>query len=171
MDSGAGSGAMQVGVISNSGASCVLSADACDFLELPLAELGESAVAELDALLPPFSRSRNPIDLTAMLLAEPSLLGRAVDTVLRDPGCNALSLSLLAMAGAGYDVPRFAADTARAVRACGKPAVFSSPDPRVRGAFAAEGIAVFASEYDALAALKEHGVHREAVGPSTWEFP
>jgi acyl-CoA synthetase (NDP forming) len=120
-------------------------------------------VAELDAMLPAFSRSRNPVDLTAMLLTDASLLGRAVDTVLRDPGCTALALSLLAMAGAGYDVPRFAADTGQAVRACGKPAVFSSPDPRVRSAFAAEGIAVFASEHEAIAALKEHCVHREAI--------
>jgi acyl-CoA synthetase (NDP forming) len=155
-------GPLNVGVVSNSGASCVLSADACDFLELPLADLAEATVAELDALLPAFSRSRNPIDLTAMLLVEPSLLGRAVDAVLRDPGCHALSLSLLALAGAGYDVPRFAGDTARAVRASGKPAVFSSPDARVRGAFAAEGVAVFNSEYDALAALKEHRIHQDA---------
>jgi acyl-CoA synthetase (NDP forming) len=154
---------MQVGVISNSGASCVLAADACDSLELPLAGLAGSTVAELEAMLPAFSRSRNPVDLTAMLLTDASLLGRAVDTVLRDPGCTALALSLLAMAGAGYDVPRFAADTGQAVRACGKPAVFSSPDPRVRSAFAAEGIAVFASEHEAIAALKEHCVHREAI--------
>jgi len=159
------SGPLQVGVISNSGASCVISADVCDFLELPLASLAPSTVAELDALLPPFSRSRNPIDLTAMLLAEPSLLGHAVDAVMRDPGCNALSLSLLALAGAGYDVPRFAADMARAVRASGKAAVFNSPDPRVRGAFAAEGIAVFPSEHDALSALKDHHAHRQALGP------
>jgi hypothetical protein len=98
-----------------------------------------------------------------MLLAEPSLLGSAVDAVLRDPGCNALSLSLLALAGAGYDVPRFARDTASAVRACGKAAVFNSPDPRVRGAFAAEGIAVFASEHEALSALKDHRIHRAAM--------
>jgi acyl-CoA synthetase (NDP forming) len=162
---GPAAGPLQVGVISNSGASCVLSADACDFLELSLAALSQSTVAELDALLPPFSRSRNPIDLTAMLLAQPSLLGHAVDAVLRDPGCNALSLSLLALAGTGYDVPRFAADMARCVRTSGKAAVFNSTDPRVRGAFAAEGIAVFSSEHEALSALKEHHTHRQALGP------
>ena len=170
-DSGPAKGPMRVGVISNSGASCVLSADACDFLELPLALLAPSTVAELDALLPPFSRSRNPIDLTAMLLVEPGLLGRAVDVLLGDPGCDALSLSLLALAGAGYDVPRFAGDMARSVRGSGKAAVFSSPDPRVRGAFAAEGIAVFSSEHEALAALKEHHAHREALSPPAGPAP
>ena len=159
----AGASSFEVGVISNSGASCVMSADACDALDLPLATLSDATVGELDALLPAFSRSRNPIDLTAMLLADAGLLGRAVATVLQDPGCSALSLSLLAVAGVGYDVPRFAADTGRALRASSKPTVFSSPDPRVRKAFAAEGIAVFASEHEAIAALKEHRVHREAI--------
>jgi len=154
---------LRVGVISNSGASCVLSADACDALEIPLATLTGATVTALDAWLPPFSRSRNPIDLTAMLLTDPSLLGRAVDAILQDPECSALALSLLAVAGAGYDVTRFAADTGRAVRAGGKPAVFSSPDPRVRTAFAAEGIAVFASEHEALGALKDHAAHGGAL--------
>jgi len=165
---GAGTGGnFQVGVISNSGASCVMAADACDALELPLAELSDATVGELDTLLPPFSRSRNPIDLTAMLLTDACLLGRAVGIVLQDPGCSALALSLLAVAGPGYDVPRFAADAGRAVRSSRKPAVFSSPDPRVRNAFAAEGIAVFASEHEAIAALKEHRVHREACAQPT----
>jgi acyl-CoA synthetase (NDP forming) len=154
---------LQVGVMSNSGASCVLAADACDALELSLARLADATVAELDALLPPFSRSRNPLDLTAMLLADPSLLGRAVTALLQDAGCTALALNLLAVAGAGYDVNRFAADTAQAVRTSGKPAVFSSPDPRVRAAFAAAGIAVFESEHEALTALKEHRAHRDAI--------
>jgi acyl-CoA synthetase (NDP forming) len=154
---------LQVGVISNSGASCVLAADACDVLELPLAQLGEATLAELDALLPPFSRSRNPVDLTAMLLADPSLLGRTVTALLQDAGCTGLALNLLAVAGAGYDIARFAADTARAARACGKPTVFSSPDPRVRIMFTNAGIAAFESEHEALAALKEHRAHRDAI--------
>jgi hypothetical protein len=99
------------------------------------------------------------VDLTAMLLAEPALLGRAVDLLLRDPQCDALALSLLALAGPGYDVPRFAAETAAALRAHGKPAVFVSPDHRLRGVFAAQGMAVFMSEGEAMAALKAHAAH------------
>jgi hypothetical protein len=94
-----------------------------------------------------------------MLLADPALLGRSVAAVLEDPHCDALSLSLLAVAGAGYDVPRFAAETAAAVHARRKPAVFSSPDNRVRQAFAAQGLAVFASEYEAIGAVKDYAVH------------
>lgn len=152
-------GTPRVGVISNSGASCVMSADACDAQGLLLARFAPETVAELDALLPPFSRSRNPVDLTAMLLADPALLGRSVATVLNDPHCDALKLSLLAVAGAGYDVPRFAAETAAAVQASGKPAVFSSPDSGVRQAFTSQGLAVFSSECEAIAALRDYAVH------------
>jgi acyl-CoA synthetase (NDP forming) len=163
LDSASRPSPLQVGVISNSGASCVLAADACDVLELPLAQLGDATLTQLDALLPPFSRSRNPVDLTAMLLADPSLLGRTVTALLQDAGCTGLALNLLAVAGAGYDIARFAADTALAVRACGKPAVFSSPDPRVRIMFANAGIAAFESEHEALTALKDHRAHRDAI--------
>jgi acyl-CoA synthetase (NDP forming) len=151
--------APRVGVISNSGASCVMGADACEQQGLPLASLGPDTVAALDALLPSFSRSRNPVDLTAMLLTDPGLLGRSVELVLQDANCDALALSLLALAGTGYDVPRFAAETAAAVRAQRKPAVFSSPDSRLQRAFAAQGLPVFAWEGDAVAALKAHAAH------------
>lgn len=150
----------RVAVVSNSGASCVMGADACEAQGLQLAKFAPQTIATLDALLPPFSRSRNPVDLTAMLLADASLLGRSLQAVLPDPGCDALALSLLAVAGAGYDVARFAAETAAAVQAARKPAAFSSPDPRLRQAFAAQGMAVFASEREAMAALAGHGRHR-----------
>lgn len=149
----------RVCIVSNSGASCVMAADACDAHGLPLAQLTPATLAEMDVLLPPFSRSRNPIDLTAMLLADPSLLGRSIQLALQDAQCDALVLSLLAVAGAGYDVPRFASETAAAVHASGKPAAFSALDPRVRQAFAAQGLAVFASENEAVAALKHFANH------------
>lgn len=149
----------RVGVVSNSGASCVMGADACEAQGLPLAQLSAATVAGLDALLPSFSRSRNPVDLTAMLLTDPMLLGRSVQVVLQDAQCDALALSLLAVAGTGYDVPRFAAETAAAVHASRKPAVFSAADARVRQAFAAQGLAVFACEGEAIAALKAHAAH------------
>jgi acyl-CoA synthetase (NDP forming) len=153
----------RIAVISNSGASCVLAADACDAQGLPLAEFSAATRERLDALLPAFSRSRNPVDLTAMLLADSTMLGHSVAAVLADPGCDALTLSLLAVAGAGYDVERFAADMAQALREQPKPVAFSSPHARVRAAFAAEGVAVFMSEADAVAAVKEHHGHRRQI--------
>jgi acyl-CoA synthetase (NDP forming) len=147
---------LRIGVMSNSGASCVLTADACDTLGIALADFSAGTRAQLDDFLPAFSRSRNPVDLTAMLLADGALFGRCVDVVLADAGCDALALSLLAVAGAAYDVPRFAASAGDAMRLHRKPVAFSSPDARVRAAFAAQGVAVFASEGQAVEALKQH---------------
>lgn len=153
----------RIAIVSNSGASCVLAADACDDDRFALARLSAETAARLDALLPSFSRSRNPVDLTAMLLADPSLLGSALGTVLQDEGCDALALSLMAVAGASYDLARLAADTAEAARAHGKPVVFSAPDARVRAAFGARGIAVFQSEREALDALAAYAAHGAAL--------
>ena len=48
---------------------------------------------------------------------------------------------------------------ALAVKASGKPAVFSSPDSGVRQAFTSQGLAVFGSECEAIAALRDYAVH------------
>ncbi|MCS6763491.1 MAG: hypothetical protein MO853_05420 [Candidatus Protistobacter heckmanni] len=133
-----------VGVVGNSGASCVLAADAS---------------AALDALLPPFSLSRNPIDLTAMLLSDPSLVGKVMQAVLADPGADAAMLSLTAEAGPGYNVPRFAAETAEAMARANKPVAAVSPDHRVRQRFTERGMAAYTSETEALCALRESSRH------------
>ena len=59
----------------NSGAACVIAADEASRAGMPLARLPPASQARLGELLPDFSLNRNPIDLTAMLLAKPSLLG------------------------------------------------------------------------------------------------
>lgn len=133
-----------MGVVGNSGASCVLAADAS---------------AALDALLPPFSLSRNPIDLTAMLLSDPSLVGKVMQAVLADPGADAAMLSLTAEAGPGYNVPRFAAETAEAMARANKPVAAVSPDHRVRQRFTERGMAAYTSETEALCALRESSRH------------
>ena len=152
-----------IALISNSGASCVLAADAAAELQLPLADLTATTRATLDAALPTFSLNRNPIDLTAMLLADPGLLGRIMDITLADATVSAATLGLMAIGGPSYDLPRFVRETADAVRASGKPCAVHAPDPRVRQAFAAAGLPVFASERAALVALRDWRRHVAAT--------
>ncbi|MBL0730669.1 CoA-binding protein [Piscinibacter sp. HJYY11] len=156
----------RIAIVSNSGASCVLAADAADRLGLPLAELGAGTRAMLDASLPPFSLNRNPIDLTAMLLADASLLGRVMTGVLADPGVDAALLGLLAIGGPSYDVPRFAREARQAALAAGRPLALYSPHAHVRATFAREGVAVYTHEAEALQALAEHAAHRRALQPA-----
>lgn len=152
---------LRVCIMSNSGASCVLGADACIQHEVALCELTPATVAALDEVLPRFSLSRNPIDLTAMLLADPSLLPRSASLVLADDQCDALALSLVATQGGTYDIERFARQAAEAAATFRKTLVFSSPDERARTVFFNAGLSSFRSESAAIAALRSSaGLHR-----------
>jgi acyl-CoA synthetase (NDP forming) len=148
-----------IAIVSNSGASCVLACDVAERLGLPIATLSEASRSALDALLPSFSLNRNPVDLTAMLLTDPGLLGRAIEVVLADPAVDMAALGLLAIGGPSYDVPRFARECAAAARRFGKPCVVHSPDERVRTMFVREGCAVFGCEQAAMEALRDLRVH------------
>jgi acyl-CoA synthetase (NDP forming) len=149
------SGRAGIALISNSGASCVLGADGAADLGLPLARLADETLRAVRALLPDFSRNANPIDLTAMLLADGAMLGRCLDAALADPAVGAAMLGLMAVAGPSYDLPRFAHDARQAAARHRKPLVFCSPHGAAREAFRAEGIAAFRGEAEALGAL--HG--------------
>jgi acyl-CoA synthetase (NDP forming) len=157
-------GVPRIAVVSNSGASCVLAADAADTRGLALAELSAPARERLDRLLPSFSCNRNPIDLTAMLLADPALLGHVMDCVMEDPGVDAAVLGLLAIGGPSYDVGRFAQDARAAALRSRRPLVVFSPHRQVRDAFAQAGVAVFTHEGEALAALQAFIAHRGLPG-------
>ena len=85
---------------------------------------------------------------------------------LADETVSAATLGLMAIGGPSYDLPRFVHETAEAVRASGKPCAVHAPDPRVRQAFAAAGLPVFASERAALVALRDWRRHVAAIAAS-----
>jgi acyl-CoA synthetase (NDP forming) len=153
-------------VVSNSGASCVIAADVATRVGIPLAELSSASQAQLSELLPDFSLNRNPIDLTAMLLAKPSLLGDVVQCAMADPAADCVLLGLLAIGGPSYDVDRFARDCSAAVQASGKALWVYSPHTRVREAFSAQGMPVFAGEAEALREIAGHAEHLSALAVS-----
>ena len=157
--------APRIAVVSNSGATCVLAADVAHRLGLPLAQLEPHTSGLLDRLLPSFSRNRNPIDLTAMLLADPSLLGEVMASVMDDAGVDAAVLGLLAIGGPSYDVARFAREARAAAVRSGRPLAVFSPHPQVRDAFAQAGIAVFRNESEALAAIQSFIAHCGLLQP------
>jgi hypothetical protein len=113
----------------------------------------------LSELLPDFSLNRNPIDLTAMLLAQPSLLGDVMQCVMADPAADCVVLGLLAIGGPSYDVERFARDCHAAAQASGMALWVYSPHPRVQQAFSAQGLPVFAGEAEALREIAGHAGH------------
>src|SRR5690606_6092013 len=65
-------------VISNSGSSCVMSADIADELGLELARLSAAARGKIEQTLESFATSDNPIDLTTALLGDSGCVGKVL---------------------------------------------------------------------------------------------
>jgi acyl-CoA synthetase (NDP forming) len=145
-------------VISNSGASCVMAADYADQRRIPLAGLSVTAKEKLGKVLPAFAGLENPIDFTGALLSNPALFG-AVLPIVGDDAQSELVMVALPVAGAGYDVPRFAKDLSEFQNRYGHAVAVAAPQETVRAPFEALGIAAFEREreaMDALAQLAEH---------------
>lgn len=155
-------------IISNSGASCVMGADASEELGLPLAELSPATRADVASRLPGFATAVNPIDITAALLSNSGLFGDVLPAVAQDPAADLFFINI-PVAGAGYDVEAFARDTAAFERSTGKPVVVAAWQDSVAAPFKAQGIPTYANENDALGTLAQLVSHtalmRKAIVP------
>ena len=146
--------------ISNSGAVCVLTADAASAAGMPMQPLSAATQAELGGILPGFATTTNPVDITAALLSNSSLLGAILPAIARDPAADAFLVGI-PVAGAGYDVEAFARDSAGFAALTGKPLVVAAPQESVAARFKAHGLAVFPTESEAIGALAQFLVHAE----------
>jgi acyl-CoA synthetase (NDP forming) len=154
--------------VSNSGASCVMAADHAERRGIPLAQISPPARERLRRALPGFAALDNPVDVTGALLSDSGLLG-AVLPIIGDDAQTDLLLVALPIAGAGYDVPRFARDVAEFQHRYGVASAVAAPQPAVRQAFAETGIATFAREgeaMDALAQLADHATLLQRAAPA-----
>lgn len=145
-------------VISNSGASCVMGADAADDVGLQLAELAPATQASVAAKLPGFATTQNPIDITAALLGNSGLFGEVLPAVAQDPAADLFFINI-PVAGAGYDVDAFARDAAAFEKATGKPVAVAAWQDSVAAPFKAHGIATFANEGEAIGVLAQVASH------------
>lgn len=160
-------------VISNSGASCVMGADAADDVGLQLAELTPETQARVAAKLPGFATTQNPIDITAALLGNSGLLGEVLPAVAEDPAADLFFINI-PVAGAGYDVEAFARDAAAFEKTTGKPVAVAAWQESVAAPFRAHGIATFANEGEAIGVLAQVASHTALMRqpPASWpELP
>ena len=148
--------------ISNSGASCVMAADAAEKHGLTLAQFDEPTRAELRAVLPEFGASGNPIDLTAALLTNSGMFSDILPVLARRDATDAVFVSLAA-SGLGYDVPRFVRDCAAYVAQTGTPLAVAAPLETTAEQFRAAGLAAFAHDIDAVSALAQFIDHSELM--------
>jgi acyl-CoA synthetase (NDP forming) len=138
--------------ISNSGATCVMAADAAADAGLALDPLAPATREALGRILPTFASTVNPVDITAALLTNSRLFSDILPIIAEDPAADAFLVGV-PVAGTGYDVDAFGRDTAAFAAATGKPIVVAAPQPLVAARFAAAGLPVFADEAIAVAAL------------------
>lgn len=155
----------RIAIVSNSGAICVLAADAAVSHGLELATLSEETRAALAAVLPSFATVSNPIDITAALLSDSSLLGKVLPILARDASVDACVLGI-PVAGRGYDVDRFARDVAEFEASTGMPVVMAVPQESVAAPFRENGTVVFADEGEAVRVLAQYLRHHTLLGRS-----
>ena len=148
--------------ISNSGAVCVMTADAATAVGMPMATLAPETDKKLKGILPSFATTTNPIDLTAALLSNSNLFGDILPVIAEDPAADAFVIGV-PVAGPGYDVEAFARDAAAFGKQTGKPLVVAATQPSVAGQFAAQGTSVFPTEVEAVTALHQFLAHRELM--------
>jgi acyl-CoA synthetase (NDP forming) len=149
-------------IISNSGATCVIGADAAEQYNLQLPNLEDATEVRLKAVLPAFATTQNPIDITAALLTNSGLFSDILPILADDPNVDAFLIGI-PVSGEGYDVNRFANDTHAFMRQTGKPVVVSAPQRKIRQAFSQYDIPVYATEHDAISALSQFLSHHELM--------
>src|SRR6201998_1889120 len=148
--------------ISNSGAVCVMTADAATSVGMPMAKLSAETDKELKGILPSFATTTNPIDLTAALLSNGRLLRDILPVIAEDPAADAFLIGG-PVAGPGYAVGGVARDAAAYGKKTGKPLVIAATQRSVADQFAAEGSSVFPTETAAVTALPQFLAHRELM--------
>ena len=144
--------------LSNSGASCVMAADAAEEFALALPQFPPGTQARLKAVLPAFATPSNPLDVTGALLTDSALIGAALGVLGEEDACDLLLLAI-PVAGAGYDVPRFAHDAAAFRERHGKAVAVAAPQAEVRAEFEKLGVPAFAREREAMLALRQLAAH------------
>ncbi|WP_291054216.1 acetate--CoA ligase family protein [Herbiconiux sp.] len=152
----------RLAIVSNSGAVCVLAADAAAEEGLPLAPLSAGTRAALTDALPSFASVENPVDVTAALLTDSSLFGKVLPVLGRDAAVDACLVGI-PVAGRGYDVERFASDVAEFEVSTAVPVVMAVPQTSVARVFRERGIVVFADEAEAVHALAQYLRHHTLI--------
>jgi len=156
--------------ISNSGAVCVMTADAATQEGMPLEPLLPATQQELKSILPGFATVKNPVDITAALLSNSGLFGAILPPISKDPAADAFLIGI-AVAGAGYDVDKFSSDAAKFADETGKPLVVAAPQPNIAAQFKANGLVVYPTEGEAVRALSLYLTHTELMSGAKLRNP
>ena len=112
-------GGPRVAVVTTSGGSGILAADAVEAHGLRLADLSEHTRTELDGIVPAYGSTANPVDVTATVMGNPELFDRALDALVDDDGVDLVLACFCVLTGS--DVEAVVASLARVAARSGKP--------------------------------------------------
>jgi acyl-CoA synthetase (NDP forming) len=88
-----------IGIVTQSGGAGVLMADRAEELGLEVPRLSAETTAVLEAAIPAFGATGNPVDVTGQFLADPKILLDSVNAVLEDPSVDIAVVWLQLMEG------------------------------------------------------------------------
>ena len=153
----------RVAVLTTSGGSGILAADAIEARGLELAALGEDSLALLDQIVPAFGAIANPVDVTATVMSDPALFDRALEVVVGDPDVDAVIACFCVLTAS--DVDRLVDSLARAAERSSKPVLAARTGadhlaPDASAALRAAGIPTYPTPARAVRALA--GLHQVA---------
>ncbi|MDV3223282.1 acetate--CoA ligase family protein [Intrasporangium sp.] len=112
-------GGRRVAVVTTSGGSGILAADAVEEHGLTLAALSDATTAALDEIVPAFGSSANPVDVTASVMSNGALFDRTLDVIAADDGVDAIVACFCVLTG--QDVDDVVASLERVASHSGKP--------------------------------------------------
>jgi acyl-CoA synthetase (NDP forming) len=110
------------------------------------------------------------VDITAALLSNSRLFSDILPALAKDPAADAFLIGI-PVAGQGYDIDAFAQDSASFAAQTGKPVAISAPQHSVASRFKAEGLPVFQTEADAIAALNQFVSHMDLLADAQANAP
>jgi acetyltransferase len=136
-----------IAIVTISGGPSVLAADTAERSGLTLPELGNSTMARLRSLVPPFAALGNPIDLTPQCQSDNFI--PAIEAIYKDQAVEGV-----VAINCGLDSVQFGTGVARGIAGTGKPTTaFVLDAPRVEAELAAAAVLRFPSPERAVAAL------------------
>jgi acyl-CoA synthetase (NDP forming) len=109
----------RVAVVTTSGGSGILAADAIEARGLELSVLSDKTRAALDEIVPAFGATANPVDVTASVMSDPGLFDRSVEALVDDEQVDLVIACCCVLTG--KDVDALVSSLARAAERSGKP--------------------------------------------------
>ena len=146
----------KIAIVTTSGGSGILGADAIEKYGLELAELSSDTRNKLDQVIPTYGSSANPVDVTAAVMSSPELFEQCLEVLVKDPNVEAIVAAFCVLVG--DEVKKIATGLGKAKKIKDLPIVVartgaSSLAPEGAKLLADENIPIFPTPERAIRAL------------------